>query len=85
MLDIGPEGIEILVKKYLEEGGSGLSSYSIFLSDIDPNTDPRIVFYLVSAVKQLGVSPIQRDIKKAFRPPEFVDFKEWFASKSNAK
>lgn len=70
-----------LVKRYLEKGGAGLASYSIYLSDIDPNTDTEIVSHLTSAVKQLGIFPINEKIKYSYSIPEYKNFKEWLLLK----
>ncbi len=70
-----------LVKRYLEKGGVGLTNYSIYLSDIDPNTDPEIVVRLTSAVKQLGIFPITEKIKYSYSMPEYKNFKKWLSLK----
>lgn len=67
----------MLVRRYLEEGGAGLNYYSIFLSDIDPDTDPYIISSIVQAVKKFGVFPIIGKIKELSFIPEHKDFKDW--------
>ncbi len=70
-----------MIKRYLEQGGEGLDSYSIFLSDLDPDTDPEIIVYLVEAVKQLGIFPIEKKNKYSYSIPEYIDFKDWLLLK----
>ena len=70
-----------LVKRYLEEGGAYLPKYSIYLSDIDPNTRPEVVIYAVSTVKQLSIFPIEKNIQRKFFPPEIIDFQDWIYTK----
>jgi hypothetical protein len=78
LLSLDLSEVEALVKRYLEKGGIGLTKYSIFLSDIDPNTDSKIIFSLVSAVKQLGALPIREKIEYSYSEPEYTGFDDWF-------
>ena len=85
LLSINKNEIVNLVKRYLTEGGVGLANYSIFISDIDPNTNPEIVCYVAAAVKQLGIFPIGEEIKYSYLPPEFLNFNEWLSKKFKYK
>jgi uroporphyrinogen-III decarboxylase len=80
LLSLDSSEVEALVKRYLEKGGIGLAKYSIFLSDIDPATDPRTIVSLVSAVKQLGIFPIREKVEFSYSEPEYKSFNEWFLS-----
>ncbi|MGZ5486849.1 MAG: uroporphyrinogen decarboxylase family protein [Nitrososphaeraceae archaeon] len=73
------EAVE-LVKRYLTEGGVGLKNYTIFISDIDPNTNPEIVCSISTAVKQLGIFPINEEIEYSFLPPKFLSLNDWYFS-----
>lgn len=77
LLSIKTKEVPMLVRRYLEEGGAGLNYYSIFLSDIDPDTDPYIISSIVQAVKKFGVFPIIGKIKELSFIPEHKDFKDW--------
>ena len=81
LLSLKLNEVPALVKRYLEKGGAGLSNYSIYLSDIDPDTDPRIITNLVSAVKQMGTFPISGNIEYFYSAPGYTDFQDWLLSK----
>lgn len=80
LLSLDLSEVQALVKRYLEKGGIGLTKYSIFLSDIDPDTDPKTIISLVSAIKQLGTFPIKKEITYSYSEPEYKSFDEWFLS-----
>ncbi|MCL5985763.1 MAG: hypothetical protein M1371_04265 [Actinobacteria bacterium] len=77
LLSLNEVEIVDLVRRYLEEGGSGLSRFSVYLSDIDVNTHPEVIIYAVSAVKQLGEYPIERHAARDFYPPDIVSLHDW--------
>jgi hypothetical protein len=79
LLTLDLSEVEAIVKRYLEKGGIGLTQYSIFLSDIDPDTKPEIISSLVSAVKQLGIFPIKEKIDHPYSQPEYKSFDNWFS------
>ncbi|MCL6087984.1 MAG: uroporphyrinogen decarboxylase family protein [Actinobacteria bacterium] len=81
LLEINLNEVLKLVKKYLEEGGVGLTNYSIYLSDIDPNTNPEIVSSIASAVKQLGIFPIKEKIKYTYLLPKYMNLKDWLLTR----
>jgi hypothetical protein len=43
---------------FLKFSGIGLKNYYIFISDIDPETNPEMILNIVNAAKQLGFFPI---------------------------
>ncbi len=81
ILSLKPAEVPVLIKRYLEKGGAGLSNYSIYLSDIDPNTDPKIITNLVSAVKQMGGFPIKEKTDHSYSSPEYRNFHDWLLLK----
>ena len=81
ILSLKPAEVPVLIKRYLEKGGAGLSNYSIYLSDIDPNTDPKIITNMVSAVKQMGGFPIKEKTDHSYSSPEYRNFHDWLLLK----
>jgi uroporphyrinogen-III decarboxylase len=79
LLSINKNEAVNLVKRYLEGGGKGLENYSVYISDIDPSTDPEIIIYIAEAVKQLGIFPVSKKIEHPFLKPDLLSFKDWLA------
>ena len=77
LLSINKNEAVNLVKRYITEGGEGLANYSIYISDIDPYTNPEIIIYIAEAVKQFGIFPISKKVEYPFMPPEFLIFEDW--------
>ncbi len=82
LLRLHEAGAIELARDYIRQGASGLKGYSIYLSDIDAQTDPKIIRCLVDAVKQLGIYPVEKNVNRDFfaPDPDPIDFNDWISN-----